>query len=611
MKFAIITLFINILFVKSFLTEPSKEQYPNKEHYNKLKKKLDIILEEHLNNDIHFPNPYLIGNKRNLVDLTYEELAQSKDFKNIRIFVDSTTLYAQTGISEEYKSKLIEIIEFGVKIVQILIKVKPRKLNLNVKECHPEVQINYAIEGIGIQADLVVFPIINNAAKKDNIIQAKYCSLDQENSRPIAGYLSFNSMMKFDKKNSFEYYTLSVIHGMFHILGFDEDLFDKFIDKKKNIKISKDNFALEIRQGKIGIVSPLAISTAKYYFNCTSIIEIPISVPSKDKTVTTHWEGRLMLGDIMTDSAYNERFISEITLAFMEDTGWYEANYFTGGLFRYGKGGQCKFALGKCVNNGQVSNKNEFCTDSNFSMCSPGRYSRGKCFIRNDYTKIKNSFQYFNLGNMGGPEISEYCPVSIGFEKADSYFDNSCSKGSLKFDKTLGEVVGEETSCFMTNLVRKTDEFSVQVIKSFEAACFEYKCDYENFVYSVRFRGKWIECPNEGIITTSETDGQLQCPQFSLICTKLIECSDLIDCVLKKSTVFYRPDIEMVFQKNNQILKNEENQASYFNSTTPIESEVEGEAVNIVVAKNNFKNDLISSFLRISFALVIVLILIN
>ena len=40
----------------------------------------------------------------------------------------------------------------------------------------------------------------------------------------------------------------------------------------------------------------------------------------------------------MREVIYQEEMaISEFTLSFLEDSGWYKANYYTGGLFRFGK----------------------------------------------------------------------------------------------------------------------------------------------------------------------------------------------------------------------------------------------------------------------------------
>ena len=50
-----------------------------------------------------------------------------------------------------------------------------------------------------------------------------------------------------------------------------------------------------------------------------------------------------------------ELVISEFTLALLEDTGYYKANYYTGGLMRYGKGKGCDFIKKRCVNSSQFS----------------------------------------------------------------------------------------------------------------------------------------------------------------------------------------------------------------------------------------------------------------
>ena len=58
----------------------------------------------------------------------------------------------------------------------------------------------------------------------------------------------------------------------------------------------------------------------------------------------SHWEQRILLGDYMGAVIYQEEMvISEITLALLEDSGWYKINYYTGGLMRFGKNKGCDF----------------------------------------------------------------------------------------------------------------------------------------------------------------------------------------------------------------------------------------------------------------------------
>ena len=53
--------------------------------------------------------------------------------------------------------------------------------------------------------------------------------------------------------------------------------------------------------------------------------------------------------------------ISEITLALLEDSQWYEVNYYTGGLMRFGKNKGCNFLNNLCINsNYETEFDNEF-----------------------------------------------------------------------------------------------------------------------------------------------------------------------------------------------------------------------------------------------------------
>ena len=74
-----------------------------------------------------------------------------------------------------------------------------------------------------------------------------------------------------------------------------------------------------------------------------------------------------------------EMAISEITLALLEDTGWYKTNYYTGGLMRFGKNRGCRFLYNNCLDeNFKTEFDNEFfdLKDALKPSCSTGRQSR-------------------------------------------------------------------------------------------------------------------------------------------------------------------------------------------------------------------------------------------
>ena len=101
-----------------------------------------------------------------------------------------------------------------------------------------------------------------------------------------------------------------------------------------------------------------------------------------------------MNGDIMIPVQYEEQSISEITLALFEDSNWYEINYYTGGLFRFGKGKKCWFSNFPCFNDYYIS-ENDFCDVNNQLRCTSGRLQKGIYRLYN-YNSILEYFQYFD-----------------------------------------------------------------------------------------------------------------------------------------------------------------------------------------------------------------------
>ena len=81
----------------------------------------------------------------------------------------------------------------------------------------------------------------------------------------------------------------------------------------------------------------------------------------------------------MISTDYPEMSISEITLAYFEDIGYYKVNYLTGGLFRYGKNRGCAFFEEDCVYNEGKDTlfPNEFCTEAESYFCGSSHLFRG------------------------------------------------------------------------------------------------------------------------------------------------------------------------------------------------------------------------------------------
>ena len=117
-----------------------------------------------------------------------------------------------------------------------------------------------------------------------------------------------------------------------------------------------------------------------------------------------------------------ELVISEFTLALLEDSGYYKANYYSGGLMRYEKNKGCDFVFNKCVINGEINSKfkNEYFNSINNEItsmdtsCSSGRQSRAYNYLFKYKSDIKpEEYQYFINPKIGGWQAANYCPVSL------------------------------------------------------------------------------------------------------------------------------------------------------------------------------------------------------
>ena len=188
------------------------------------------------------------------------------------------------------------------------------------------------------------------------------------------------------------------------------------------------------------INSPKVVSIAKKYFNCPTIEGVQLEEYGGTGTFGSHWEEKILLGDYMTGVIYEEeQVISEFTLALLEDTGFYKANYYTGGLMKFGKNKGCDFLNKKCVIDNKVNPEfqNEFFNifDTKYNnyldpACTSGRQSRVYHYLLNyEDDAIPSPYQYYGNPKIGGRSSANYCPVFMNDIQSikDIYYLGHCS----------------------------------------------------------------------------------------------------------------------------------------------------------------------------------------
>ena len=377
-----------------------------------------------------------INNKRNLAKSnTYSPISIGFDFSNFKkpesmdesVFSDLKSIIKETR--EEF-SKLIQIIHEEI----------------DLSENKDDILDSCLLDSIGndyknflIKNDLIIFPMISSKLGTFTVAAAKSCMLHPDTNRPIGGVLYLNPRISTWKKNWKLDIKYTIFHEITHILGFNYDVFS-------NLKMVTFDSTLYY------INSPKVLEKAKEYFGCDNlpVPGVPLENQGGTGSAKSHWEGRYMFGEYMNMEVVPEQAISDITLALLEDTGFYKVNYFTGGLFKFGKNKGCDFLSKKCIEN-DTATFDEFCDVPNEPKCTASRTSKSKCDLNTFISR--NPYHYFSNDHLLGIYFANYCPVAYLNDNTEDNYPYHCQFGTSNLTQEYGEIIGKESLCFLSSLL--------------------------------------------------------------------------------------------------------------------------------------------------------------
>ncbi|KAI0222257.1 hypothetical protein LSAT2_026494 [Lamellibrachia satsuma] len=159
-------------------------------------------------------------------------------------------------------------------------------------------------------------------------------------------------------------------HEIIHALGFSNTLYGFFRDKDGNPMTAREdlsglppldnnfqytwssNITKEFnRPGwkKVNmIVSPAVVREARRHFSCDTLEGGELEDQGGTGTTGSHWEKRIFENEAMTGALTVNPVLSRVTLAVLEDTGWYHVNYKMAEPLRYGFKEGCDFVKKSC-----------------------------------------------------------------------------------------------------------------------------------------------------------------------------------------------------------------------------------------------------------------------
>ena len=513
----------------------------------------------------------------NIDDLSYKRRMSDIDedgFKNFNIYVDKINIKKDIRKYklQEYSDLILNSLDKAANALQKLLKVKPLKNGFQFTDDELiDVEVDYwdsskfgdeairrNIDMNILGIDLIIFSKIEKL-EENTIAQASARYTQSSNHQPILGTVEINCDINFTAANIDKYLESTLIHEMTHVLGFSSHFFEDYFDI---IKKKKDKNGIR----RVYINSPKVVEVARKYFNCPELDGVELENYGEEGTAGSHWEARILLGDYMNGISYTEEVISEITLALLEDLGFYKANYYTGGLMRYGKNKGCDFVYDKCVDQDTLTINPKFENEFLFNMqtsydygpsCSSGRLTRMYSVWRL-YDDIPEEYQYNENNDYGGWGAADYCPVPTydSWEENKINYSGICSKkeggiygskiaytnsnGRLSYflSKDIVDLTGEEISdnsfCFLSSLYKDNIDRVEYYSKTIRPICYKLFCSEKSL--TVKIHDDYIVCPRAGgKIKAKGYEGYFLCPDYNLMCSGTVMCNDLFECIDKES----------------------------------------------------------------------------
>jgi len=362
---------------------------------------------------------------------------------------------------------------------------------------------------------------------------ASACRYDSA-GRPVAAQVNFVPS-KLDNAATLNTVTLDgdikiAVHEIAHALGFASPWFDS---KKGYLALDGVTYTLggltTVTSSTLGksvtyLSSPRVAREVQNYFGCVSIAGGEIEDQGGSGTAGSHWEKRVYNQDTMAGiSTTAVLFHSRFTLAMLEDTGHYVANYDMADIrYSWGKGKGCTFLTNKCNTQSSttVSSSQEFCFDTAAgtagTYCTYDRLARGYCNTGTYTSSLPSNMQYFSNPAVGADiALQDYCPVILPYSNRIC-IDSSNQPTSGSSSDIYGETYSSTSRCFDSNLLQ--NGWSVSMTGN-QVRCFGVTCNSGALVLNVK--GTTVKCPTDGSAGSADLSGlsgysgSITCPAAS------------------------------------------------------------------------------------------------
>jgi leishmanolysin-like peptidase len=424
--------------------------------------------------------------------------------------------------------------------------------------------------GAGVAADYILFvSSVNTAAcGGGTLAYASTCQRDQKD-RPIVGYANFCPNALSSASAQWVTQKSTAVHELLHALGFSSGSWPLFrngdgtpmtpreadgLPEQKaagsvtctdgnpssatEYAISASTLEVATERGTTvtRLLTPRVVAVARDIFGCATLRgpELENSpTGSPPGCYASHWEQRNFMNELMAPISSHTAVYSALTLAALEDSGWYKANYTASEPLLWGRNQGCSFVSEKCVG-GASGTLAGFCTTglspspphpAGAYGCTPGHRSLGYCDLETKSSDITPAQYRYIAGQprQGGtmPE-ADYCPHYRALN------GGACDQaGNAPASNTRGEAYADGSQCFDSTVVLTGWVHDGSVVQG----CYKSRCQAGTFQVGVTLGDgtiEWLSCTGAASQQVSGTSaawssgvngGKVHCPATSaLLC---------------------------------------------------------------------------------------------
>ncbi|KAG5231025.1 leishmanolysin [Salix suchowensis] len=361
----------------------------------------------------------------------------------------------------------------------------------------------YVEEGVA-DADLVLL-VTTRPTTGNTLAWAVACERDQW-GRAIAGHV--NVAPRHLTAEAETLLSATLIHEVMHVLGFDPHAFAHFRDDRKRRRSKVTEQIMDEKLGRMvtRVVLPRVVMHSRHHYGAFSgnFTGLELEDGGGRGTSGSHWEKRLLMNEIMTGSVDTRSVVSKMTLALLEDSGWYRANYSMADHLDWGRNQGTDFVTSSCnLWKGHIT--------ATLPSCQ-AVHTTGRQKDIAQFGDLPQWARYFPQANKGGQSsLADYCTYFV------AYSDGSCtdSNSAREPDRMLGEVRGSRSRCMTSSLVR-TGFVRGSVTQG--NGCYQHRC--VNNSLEVAVDGIWKACPEAGgPVQFPGFNGELICPAYHELCS--------------------------------------------------------------------------------------------